>query len=818
MKAINKIIVSVLAVVMVATGFVLAPATTSSAASQNLIEKGAAWKYLDDGSDQGTSWKEESFNDAAWKQGAAPLGYKYSVKTQVSYGPDSDNKYITTYFRNNFQVTDPSQIKTLKASVFLDDGAVFYINGKEVHRENMPEGNVSYKTFTKDTLGTVTEDVTFNVDPSVLKKGTNTIAVEVHQRSAGSSDIVFDMNLIANEESAPAPTIPTTTDVKHIVFSPGKNSSEVNFNWISANSTVDTVLQIAKKSDMTGSAFPEDKTKTFTGVKADASQGFSSNKLTVTGLTEATSYIYRIKTGDNLWTPVYDYSTEKTDSFSFLLAGDPQIGSSGNVSNDTNGWVDTMKKAVQKFPNASFLASLGDQIENASNEAQYDGYFKPEELKNLPVAALPGNHDNDAGTLNHFNAPNQSQEYGVTNAGGDYYFTYGNTLFMVLNSNNKSAAGHKAFMEKAITANPNATWKVVMFHHSMYSSANHSTEESIANFRNAMFPVMDELKIDVVLAGHDHNYTRSYQMKGGIPQKDQKLDDKGRVVDPTGTLYITANSASGSKYYTLKAIPEEYAAVRSQIRIPTFSRINVTSDGFYIDTYRTDTMEITDSYSIFKSDALHEATTNVINDIDKLKAASEVTLKDEAEVQKLRLAYDALDDTQKKLVTNYDKLTTAEGKIAELKAADQQAASAVAEKINAIEEEVKLEDKSAVEAARADYDKLTDAQKALVTNYSKLTAAEDKIAELEKADEDKKPADNTSSNSTNNTSDNGTSNTSSGTSSNTGSSTSNTNSSPKTGEFLGGNLVILLEVVIACVSLVFIIINRKKILSLVNKN
>jgi hypothetical protein len=86
--------------------------------SQTFIDKGSNWNYMDDGSDQGTAWQGTDFNDSTWKAGDAPLGFKYDVKTQVSYGQDSNNKYITTYFRKDFDVEDTSAVKTLKHQHF----------------------------------------------------------------------------------------------------------------------------------------------------------------------------------------------------------------------------------------------------------------------------------------------------------------------------------------------------------------------------------------------------------------------------------------------------------------------------------------------------------------------------------------------------------------------------------------------------------------------------------------------------------------------------------------------------------------------------
>ncbi|WHH58241.1 metallophosphoesterase [Petroclostridium sp. X23] len=386
--------------------------------------------------------------------------------------------------------------------------------------------------------------------------------------------------------------------ISGIVLTPGKNASELNFAWYSESGSANCVVQIAKKADMSGTEFPESIADTFNGAVSDGVTGFSSNKVIVTGIEESTQYVYRLGDGVN-WSPVYNYTSRKTDEYSFLFVGDPQIGSS-NVTADTAGWEDTMGKAVNTFPEVSFLVSAGDQVNTATDETEYDGFFAPEELRSLPVASVQGNHDNAANYTYHFNNPNESTEYGITSAGGDYYYTYGDTLFIGLNSNNTSGASHAAFMEAAVAANPNAKWKMVVFHHSIYSSASHSAESSIVSRRAALFPVFDELGIDVVLMGHDHCYTRSHQMKGDQPILDQPMDENGSAINPMGILYITANSGSGSKYYTLKSIPEEYAAVREQLRVPTFSHISVTEDSLTISTYRTDTMEMTDTHSLIK--------------------------------------------------------------------------------------------------------------------------------------------------------------------------------------------------------------------------
>ena len=117
-----------------------------------------------------------------------------------------------------------------------------------------------------------------------------------------------------------------------------------------------------------------------------------------------------------------------------------------------------------------------------------------------------------------------------------------------------------------------------------------------------------------------------------------------------------------------------------------------------------------------------------VNDvIEKIDAIGEVTLESEEAIVAARAAYEALTEAQKAQVTNYDKLTAAEARLADLKAA-----KAVDDMIDAIGE-VTLESEEAIAAARAAYEALTEAQKAEVKSYDKLTAAEARLADLKAA-------------------------------------------------------------------------------------
>lgn len=177
----------------------LAPAPGALAASAHLVSAGSNWKFLDDGSDQGVAWRTVNFDDTGWSNGVAQLGYDHGGATSVRFGPSSANKHITTYFRHAFELPDPSLVTQLAVRLVRDDGAIVYLNGTEAFRSNMPDGTVNISTRASTGVGYESENTFFatNIPATLLLEGTNVIAVEVHQSASSSSDLGFDLELIA---------------------------------------------------------------------------------------------------------------------------------------------------------------------------------------------------------------------------------------------------------------------------------------------------------------------------------------------------------------------------------------------------------------------------------------------------------------------------------------------------------------------------------------------------------------------------------------------------------------------------------------------
>ncbi|MBT7093949.1 MAG: hypothetical protein HN936_11935, partial [Bacteroidetes bacterium] len=157
----------------------------------SIVLSKSEWKYLDDGSNQGTAWIGVGFDDNSWSSGNANLGFQNENDTDINSG------HITYYFRKEFEVIDLNQYSKLNLDLLRDDGAVVYLNGVEVYRSNMPSGVIDFQTYASTMAGWVDERTYHHTELAIdlLVSGTNTFAVEVHQDVPSSNDLSFDLAL-----------------------------------------------------------------------------------------------------------------------------------------------------------------------------------------------------------------------------------------------------------------------------------------------------------------------------------------------------------------------------------------------------------------------------------------------------------------------------------------------------------------------------------------------------------------------------------------------------------------------------------------------
>ncbi|HIW14516.1 MAG TPA: metallophosphoesterase family protein [Firmicutes bacterium] len=387
-------------------------------------------------------------------------------------------------------------------------------------------------------------------------------------------------------------------DYTDVSITPGKDETQMNFAWYVAQADAGKTAQvkIATSQDMSDAkVFKESGSLSINVTNENGSGSTTYTKaahVTVTGLTENTTYYYQVSNDGSSWSEAEKLATGDTSAYTMLYVGDPQIGSSGSAAHDAFNWNETLNAALKQNSDLDFILSAGDQTEKSSQnadenkdvEVEYAGYLSADALQNIPVATAIGNHEASGAYYGyHFYNPNES-DLGSTTAGGDYYFSYGKTLFIVLNSNNTNQEEHRQLMQQAIDSDKDATFRIVMFHHDIYGAGQPHANSDGAQLRTVFAPLMDEFNIDVCLTGHDHSYSRTYQILDGVAI-DYDVKDGGTVTDPQGTLYMTANSASGSKYYETVKTQQYFISNMSQQALPTYSVIKMTDNSFTISTY-----------------------------------------------------------------------------------------------------------------------------------------------------------------------------------------------------------------------------------------
>ncbi len=456
-----------------------------------LVNTGSSWKYLDNGSNQGTAWSATTIDETSWSQGNAQLGYGDGDEaTLVGYGASSTNKYITTYFRKTFSVADASLFLNYTLNVKRDDGVAVYVNGNEVYRNNLAAAasNTTLAALASDD-GATFQSVTLPIGTFVT--GNNTIAVEIHQNAANSSDISFDLGLVGNI-TAP----PVVTAQKHIRWGTSKNPLEgLTISW--TNSTAATTDQIKW-------GYTNSYEQGITNIVSRAGYAAATNKFfsfTFPGVlsSNATIYYSLYDSVTSTWTTQKTYITSpplNVNAFSFAAVGDSRTNVSvwNNVSTLING------------KNPAFVVFNGDIVDTGSSASQWDAWFDngTNLINNKLILHAQGNHDVASASYyqNIFDLPKNN----VPTTELYYSVDYGDAIFICLNSETPADTAQRTWLTNTLAANASKKWKIVSFHRPFYTVGPHAGEMDA--YWNTWFKAFDDYGVDLILTGHDHLYER----------------------------------------------------------------------------------------------------------------------------------------------------------------------------------------------------------------------------------------------------------------------------------------------------------------------
>lgn len=276
----------------------------------------------------------------------------------------------------------------------------------------------------------------------------------------------------------------------------------------------------------------------------------------VCGLGADSAYYYKVG-GPGHWSPVYDLATApapaSTAPFKFLVAGDSRSG--------PEVYAQIMEKARDE--GVDFQVFSGDFIDNTTNQTHWEAFFEgttgaystQEALATRPIMPVNGNHDNLSVYYTGQFALPQDVSTGEGAQGEEWYsFDYANAHFVMANSENSQLGGAQADWLRADMQKVDRTktpWLIVVFHTPPYTCG--SQHQSDSDEPRAQWqPIFDDLKVDLVLTGHVHNYQRSVPIRGfatGTTDGVEAASGTNKApVDESGTVYVVSAGAGGDLY------------------------------------------------------------------------------------------------------------------------------------------------------------------------------------------------------------------------------------------------------------------------------
>lgn len=490
-------------------------------AQSEIIPFGSSWKYLDNGDSLWINWREPNFNDQHWKTGSAKFGYGVGDEaTKIDFGPIPNHKIITTYFRKSFTLANAAAASQYRLRLRRADGAVVYINGKEVFRSNMPAGWVSYITLATTAVSPSEANtvVEANISPTSFVSGLNHIAVEVHKNNGLGAVKSFDLSLTTDATVTTPPPPPPPVQSSNIVRGPylqmGTPNS-ITVRWRTATATDSRVIYGDHPNRLIYSATESTPT--------------TEHILKLSNLSPNTKYFYSVGTTSQVL-------AGGDESYSFTtspIGAKPTrvwvLGDAGTNTDDQR----RVRDAYRNFTGArgtDLWLMLGD---NAYVDGKDDEYQRavfemyPTFLRQSVLWPTIGNHDT-AGSSNPpddlpyyqmFSLPRNAEAGGLASGTEDYYsFDYGNMHFVCLDSMTnevKPDSPMLRWLTSDLAANTKQ-WLIAYWHHPPYTKGSHDSDAEYVEItmRQHVLPILEAYGVDMVLSGHSHSYERSFLIDG----------------------------------------------------------------------------------------------------------------------------------------------------------------------------------------------------------------------------------------------------------------------------------------------------------------
>ena len=565
------------AVFAAAFGLAVFAPNFQSASAATLIHKQSAWRYLDDGSNQGINWRNIFYDDDAWGFGRAELGYGDDLDgrpetTVISGGPDPNNRHITTYFRRVFYADEPQNFDVLIVRLLRDDGGVVYINGQEVFRSNMPGGAIRYNTLAAAPTPLAEETVYFeaSINPAFLISGLNLIAVEIHQHHPASSDLSFDLELVADEVINP-PSVNLTRGP-----------------YLQSGTTTNIIVRWRTDAGAT-SQVRFGLTPTALDWSVTVQNSTTDHSVTLTNLAPNRKYYYEVTDGSGVLAGGNGHhfvTAPLTPKPTRIWA----LGDSGTASAFYEGSA-LVRDAYRAYPGSGetdVWLMLGDNAYYSGTDAEYQiAVFEtyPDFLRRLPLWPTIGNHDASSPAVyaNIFSLPTDGRAGGVASGSENYYsFDYSDIHFICLDSelsSNLPGSPMHTWLQADLAVNTK-TWTIAFWHSPPYNFGTHNSDNiadtsgHLVYMRERIVPIIESYGVDLVLCGHSHSYERSFMLHGhygySYTLQPEMIKDSGSgQIENTGP-YRKNTTEPGSEQGSVYVVAGSSGWVTDDLFLPSY--------------------------------------------------------------------------------------------------------------------------------------------------------------------------------------------------------------------------------------------------------
>ncbi len=379
----------------------------------------------------------------------------------------------------------------------------------------------------------------------------------------------------------------------------GADETQLNICWHAAKDKAQPKVRLAKSADMSG--YVE-----FTGETTPAeTEEQLVCRVTMTGIEKNTTYYYQWL-GEDGWSEAYKYESKDFDSYKMLLVGDIQIGGQSTDNPEEQSrigyvWQSVLDEALTKNPDISFLLSPGDNTSTGKAADEWQTLLMPEYTRSLPLALAIGNHDKKGMMYDYYtHMPNEFFGKYFTGLDRDFWFRYGDALFLVFDACSGSAADHRAMAKEAVEANLDAKWRIGVMHQGLYAPGIAMLEPETNLLLNAVFqPIFEMYDLDFVFTGHTHMQGRSNFISDGVVVG--KAESGKTYTDPNGIIYLNTNAFCDQGSMDNMNLWPYTAYGFENADVTTYTTVEFTDSTMSVKTFRGDNSELLDSIDIEKT-------------------------------------------------------------------------------------------------------------------------------------------------------------------------------------------------------------------------